>query len=340
MWDVLVPIDLLHSLSAEDFMAGTMVVFGDSITFGHNVTPGRQYKFRVSEGLNRPIVHDFAANNNCAADQAQFGLSVPPEPDQLSLIMVGLNDARIYGDDRVLQHCYERFLRRLIADRFLARRVVARDGIMQKAGYWWDVEANSIGMTSEEGGASARTEVSGRSIYIGHIIQDHPASRGVADIYVDGVKTGTVSSDGTAGCTTAQGLSYGPALTRFDGFADGSHEVEVRVVTPGARFRLDYVAGSDQPDGPAVLLSDIVRLAERGYDRHGYDKYGRRDERIAVYNTIVAKVAEEFLRDGFDIQLVGIHASMDPNVDAPDGIHPGDDAQAKLAECFLEAARQ
>lgn len=317
-----------------------MVVFGDSITFGHNVTPGRQYKFRVSEGLNRPIIYDYAANNNCAADQAQLGLSAPPEPDQLSLVMIGLNDARVYGDDDTLQQYYERFLRRLVVDRFLFRRVVARDKAMRKEGHWWNVEANDIGMTSAEGGASASAAVSGRSVFIGHIIQDHPASRGAADVYVDGMKAGTVSSDGTAGCTTAQGLACGPALARFDGFADGLHEVEVRVVTPGARFRLDYIAGSNQLSGPVVLLSDIARLAERGYDKHGYDKQGPRDERIALYNAIVAKLAHEFLQDGFDVRPVHVSACIDPHADAPDGIHPGDDAQIKLANCFMEAANR
>jgi len=312
----------------------TISVFGDSLSVSHQIPVGQSYKNILAAHLGRAITRDYAANNNMAADQGQIGVGLPVIASEVAIVMVGANDERFYQTDPAKKFYFEEAFRRLVADRVLTDRVTARSASMIKVGAWNNTQVNSIGMNTTALNASAKATISGDAVYIGYNIQNQTAAKGAADVYIDGIKVGSLSSDGTAGFTTTKGQTWGPTLARFSGLSEGPHEVEVRVTSSGVYFYLDYIAGNDQPAGPMVLASNIIRMAP-----HGYAQFGGSDANVADYNASIAAIVSALASDGFDIRLVDSHSRIDPAVDLmTDGIHTNLGAQAKLAAGFIAAA--
>ncbi|MCG5484051.1 MAG: hypothetical protein KK482_10060 [Sinorhizobium meliloti] len=311
-------------ISGDSFSAPT-------ISSGYNLPLNQRWPHLVATELGIGTVDNRATNGDQAADQSYKAQGVVRVADDLVAILVGTNDVRIYKDSVTKRGYYERFLRRLIADAVLPKRVKARDAAMVKTGAWANTQVNPTGMYSTAMGASAKATVSGDVVYIGHIIQNHSAAQSSADVYIDGVKAGTISCDGTGGMNTANGLSYAPALARFP-TTPGQHAVEVRVTSSGKNFYLDDIRGSDQPDTPLVLVSNLTKWGSAGYSN-----WGTTLAMVNSFNAVIGAVVASYEADGFAVDLVDSYSVLDPTTDLmADGLHPNAAGQRKIADKFKE----
>lgn len=311
-------------ISGDSFSAPTT-------SSGYSLPIAQRWPHLVATELGFTTVANRATHGDQAADQAYKAQGVARAADDLVAIFVGTNDVRIYKSSTTKLGYFRSFLRRLIGDAVLPKRVKARDTAMVKTGAWANTQANPTGMYATALGASAKATVSGDVVYVGHIIQNAAAAQSTADVYIDGVKAGTISCDGTGGMNTGNGLSYAPALARFP-TTPGQHSVEVRVTSSGKNFYLDDIRGSDQPDTPLVLVSNLTKWGSAGYST-----WGTTLAMINAFNAEIVGVVNAYEADGFAVELVDNYAVLDPATDlTADGLHPNAAGQRKIANKFKE----
>ncbi|PDT39803.1 hypothetical protein CO656_19250 [Sinorhizobium sp. FG01] len=308
---------------------------GDSITVGHGVTTAQRYATLLSTNLGRPMVNR-AKNGDMSADQGQKAISVKRASGDIATIMVGVNDQRIYQASSIKRGYYIAFLRRLILDATATVRKTGRSTSIAKTGTWSNTVVNTFGVTTTQNGAKATAWVSGTAVYIGTIIQNHPAAKGVAQVRIDGVLKGTVTCDGTGdgGMTTANGLPYGPAAFRFGGLSSGNHKVELTVTSAnGQNFRLDYIAGNTNQTGVKTFVSNVIRM-----NAYGYKKYGGSDSSVSAFNTDIATMISQLSGDGLQAYLVNNWSAINPATHLlTDGIHPNRAGHVALYNTFRTA---
>lgn len=302
--------------------------FGDSITAGAGAsTITKSYAALLDASLGTPSV-DHGINGSAAADQVIVARGVVTTPSDIVTIMIGVNDAQRYLD-ATTQGYYKAFVRELVSWQNMPQRVAGRSASMALTGTWADslpVPAWSAGKHSNVAGSTASATVSGTSVYIGTILQDmNPGSlNGSADVIVDGVTVGTISSNG-AGMPTALGTYYAPAAFRFGGLAPGQHTVTVKV-TSGWVY-LEYLAGSDQPPGPPVYLSNVTRTFQVNDPATPAIN--------AAFNAIIAGLVSDFQTDGRNVMLVDNNSIITQSDLISDMIHPNDGGHQKIANQFL-----
>ncbi|PDT82942.1 SGNH/GDSL hydrolase family protein [Sinorhizobium sp. BJ1] len=308
---------------------------GDSITVGVGVTTAQRYATLLANSLSRTIASR-AKSGDMAADQAQKAISQARASTSIATIMVGTNDERVYGTSSVRRGYYIAFLRRLVLDAAAPVRKTGRSTAVAKVGMWFNTQVNTIGMTTTQKGAKATATVNGTAVYIGTIIQNHPSAKGTAQVRIDGVLKGTISSDGTGdgGMTTANGLSYGPAAFRFGGLSSGNHKVELTVTSAnGQNFRLDYIAGNTSQTGVKTFVSNVIRM-----NAYGYAKFGGSDASVSAFNTDIATLISTLSADGLQAYAVDNWSQINPATHLlTDGIHPNAAGHVRLYNAFRTA---
>lgn len=325
----------LQSGPSSEFSMPSLDMSGDSITVGHGVTTAQRYATLLANSLGRPIVSR-AKNGDMSADQGQKAIAVRRASGDIATIMVGVNDQRIYRASTIKRGYYIAYLRRLILDATATVRKTGRSTAIAKSGTWSNTVVNTFGVTTTQKGAKATATVSGTAVYIGTIIQNHPSAKGTAQVRIDGVLKGTISSDGTGdgGMTTANGLSYGPAAFRFGGLSSGNHKVELTVTSAnGQNFRLDYIAGNTSQTGVKTFVSNVIRM-----NAYGYAKFGGSDASVAAFNTDIATLIDTLSDDGLKVYPVNNWATINPATHLlPDGIHPNAAGHVRLYNAFRTA---
>ncbi|MEY9328234.1 GDSL-type esterase/lipase family protein [Sinorhizobium fredii] len=306
---------------------------GDSITVGVGVTTAQRYATLLANSLSRTIVSR-AKSGDMAADQAQKAISQARASTSIATIMVGTNDERVYGTSSVRRGYYIAFLRRLVLDAAAPVRKTGRSTAVAKVGTWFNTQVNTIGITTTQKGAKATATVSGTAVYIGTILQNHPSARGVAQVKIDGQIVGTVSSDGTGGMNTYNGLSYGSAAFRFGGLSNGTHKVELTVTSAsGQNFRLDYISGNGGQAGVKTFVSNIIRKTA-----YGYAKVGGSDANVSAYNADIATLISTLDSDSLGVYLVNNWSGFNPATHLlPDGVHPNPAGHSRIYSTFRGA---
>ncbi|TCV62337.1 SGNH/GDSL hydrolase family protein [Neorhizobium sp. S3-V5DH] len=301
----------------------------DATSSGYSLPVSQRWPALVSSELGYTTIVNRAKNGDQAGDQSYKAQAVARAAGDTVAILVGTNDVRVYKDNATKRGYFAAFLRRLIADAIMPNRVKGRDAAMVKTGAWSNTQVNTFGVVTNAQGAKAAATVSGSEIYVGYIIQNHTDCQSSADVYIDGVKAGTLSANGTAGSTTENGQVYAPALARF-ATTPGQHSVEVRVTSSGEYFYLDDIRGSDQPVGPMTHVSNLSKWAAAGYTT-----FGATEAMVTAYNTLISSIVNEFKADGFKVSLVDIFSVINPATDLmADGLHPNAPGQRKIADKF------
>lgn len=309
-------------IAASNATAEGFTAFGDSHTVGVGAsTPAKSWL-----GLMSPV--NIAASGAQAAEVSNAVQAITPAP-RTRTIMVGTNDHRTYKADAAKQEFFKRFLRQSIAWLTYPDKCKGRDACMSYTGTWSNTAANTFGKVSTQNGATAQTTVTGQSVYLCYIIQNHSSAQSSAAVEVDGVSVGTVGSYGAM--NTVNGSTFASACARFGGLSSGSHTVKVTVTSSGKNFYLDYISGSDQPTGH-ILVSNIVRMTATAYST-----YGTSVANITAYNGIVSDVVSEFAGDGADVTLIDNYSSVTPADLAADGVHLNDSGHAKVSANFAAA---
>lgn len=301
-----------------------LITFGDSLTVGSGVSASDCYanKLAASMAIGRT---NHAVSGAQAADQSFAATGFNPSSSNLHTVLIGANDVRLYGPAKLAM--YERFLRNLVLDLALPSRINATASSVTYTGAWSNTQVNSIGKNTTQQGAKATAQVSGTSVYVSFIIQDHASAGGVVSVRIDGATVGTIDS-ASQGMATQNGLAYAPAAVRFGGLSAGPHTVELEVTSSGKIFYLEFVAGNDQTTRPSVYVGNVLRQNYAGYGT---------DANVAAYNAAIASLVAALGSDGLQVALVDASALLSPSTDLIDGIHPNVTGHQKIHDAFLTA---
>jgi lysophospholipase L1-like esterase len=304
-----------------------LVAYGDSITTGVGASvPANAYlqKLKTALAVTASMV---ATTGDMAADQSWriYGMAADPTKD--TTIMLGANDAQIYGASAVKREAAINFLRNVVVWSMCQTKVNARS--MTATGSWSNTPVNSIGRVSAVAGSTLEATVSGTAVYVSYILQNLGASEGQFDVLIDGVVMKTVTLNGTQVGNTQNGRSYSGACIRIGGLAPGSHTVKI-VTKNGNSCHIDYVAGSDQPSDPRVFVADVLKRSIASYGASGNS-----DANVAAYNADYATMIADLASDGHSV--LPVHFPDITLADLNDGLHPNDSGHAKIAVDFQSA---
>lgn len=308
---------------------------GDSITVGAGASsPANAYLPKLAAALSVGFAPPSAVSGHQAADQSAAFYGVTTATGDKSIVLVGTNDHWKYGTSSAKRTLYKGFLTGLVVRLAAPARVRGLDVGMSYTGTWGNTQVYGTGKNSSVNGATASATVSGTAVYIGTILQD--IVTGTADVRVDGVLVGSVTSNG-AGMNTQHGATYAPGVFRFGGLSAGSHTVQLTITSPSGGRNIYYneaIIGSDQLAKPKVYLGCIPRMTATGYA--SLPGQLSSDDNVAAYNDIVSTLASDLVTDGMDVTLVD--AALNPATDlAADGIHPNDAGHLKLKNAFYTA---
>jgi lysophospholipase L1-like esterase len=302
---------------------------GDSITAGFGMTASTRYAGRLASKLGMTLVNR-AKNGDMIADQAQKAIYAVRKPGDVATIFLGANDQRIYLFDAAKRGHYISMMRRAAFDAASSWKHKVRTTAVTKTGAWGNTVVNNFGMFAKTAGAKAVAKVSGSTVYIGYIIQNHASVKSTAQVKIDGKVVGTLSSY-AAGMSTYNGQSYGPALARF-AVGPGTHTVEVIVTsTNGCTFYLDYISSNYNQKGAHTFVSNVLRMTAAGYA-----KFGGNDANVAAYCASVAAMVQDMqMKDLMKVYLVDLNSVVLPATDFfADGIHPNGNGHIKMANKF------
>lgn len=263
-----------------------------------------------------------AFSGDMAQDQAYKAMGVVRAAGTKAVVLCDINDARFISVSRVDR--YKDILMRIIGDIVLPTRNTVRSAAVTKTGSWANTQVDGIGMYATTPGAKCTSVINGTTAYVGVLVDNHSASQGVtADVYVDGVFKGTITSDNMGvnnvnGGNTYNNLRYGPALFRFPGLAAGNHTVEVVVTSSGKNMYLSYFAGNGgQPATAGVQVGNMYKL-----NATGQAAIGVTDAIATAFRDAAKSIIDAMAADGFNVTLANTFSAIDPNSHLmPDGIH-------------------
>lgn len=262
-----------------------------------------------------------AYSGDMAQDQAFKAYTISRSADTNAMVLCDINDARFVNLSRISR--YKDILSRIVGDIVLPTRKTVRSIDVTKTGSWANTQVDAYGMYANSVGAKVSAVVPGTTVYVGILVDNEPASAGVtADVYIDGVNKGTISSDNIGvnkgNGNTYNGLRYGPALIRFPGLVAGNHTVEVRVTSSGKNMYVSYFAGNgNQPATAKVKVGNMYKLNATGIAAFGVT------EAISIaFRDAAEAVVFAFDADGFNVETLDTFSAIDPATCLmPDGLH-------------------
>jgi hypothetical protein len=263
-----------------------------------------------------------AASGDMAQDQAYKGYTITRSADTNAMVICDINDARFVNLSRISR--YKDILSRIVGDIVLPTRKTVRSIDVTKTGSWANTQVDVYGMYATAVGAKVSAVVPGTTVYVGILVDNQVASQGVtADVYIDGVNKGTISSDNIGvnnvnGGNTYNNLRYGPALFRYPGLAAGNHTVEVRVTSSGKNMYVSYFAGNgNQPATAKVKVGNMYKLNATGIADFGVT------EAISIaFRDAAQAVVAAFDADGFNVETLDTFSAINPATCLmPDGLH-------------------
>lgn len=293
--------------------------FGDSISLGYGVY-GASFPSLLADGLGASLLNR-AVSGAMVPDQAAYVYGSNLAPTDVATLMLGTNDERIYGESELKCGLFQSGLAALAA--FIAASPIKAINAGTYAGAWGDTYAYGVGKNSYVQGSRCTFSVSGTTVLIGYIRQ--ASNHGQFSVKIDGVLVGVYSNNGD-GITSAAGVSYGPALLRFPGLADGVHTVEIEVVSATSasnRVYVDWWAGNK--------VGTPVKIANTPYAL-AYSSGGTRAN-VDAYNEAIAQVVSDLASDGLSVELIDVNSALG-SADMSDDYHPNAEGHKKMFRLF------
>lgn len=308
----------------------TYYCFGDSIPDGTGASvEANKWRNVLASQLSVSITN-LAHGGDMVGDQTNEVYSVATGAGGVSLIQLGVNDQRVYGESATKQAYFRDGLRNHIAWLALASKQTARS-VGGETGSWANTGILGIGRSSTAVNSTKTFTVSGTSVYVGLIIVDTAGAAGTYEIRVDGTLMGSYSANAPGVSTTLQGspYPYNERLHRFAGLSNGAHTVQVKMTGPSNLY-VQWAAGNAQSVFPRVFVGNIIRP-------NGY-QWGGSLANIQAYNADTAQTVADLRADGLDVTLVDLYSAIDPATDLhADNLHPNDAGHAKIAAAFRSA---
>ena len=323
-----------QSLGANWKLVSDIHLWGDSVTAA---TGGTSYSTPLTTRSGMAGTNH-AVSGDQAADQSEVAHGLSVSEAQLHTLMVGLNDARQYGNDIDKLAAFKAAHAELVAWLAIpaAGKVTARNAAITYVGTWAnDANNGNIAKKSSTVGDTASFSANGRTIYIGARLANGNSDSDFT-VKVDGVLQGMFSCDAVATITTQNAQTYCSQLIRIDDLDEGDHAIEIEVVGSGGTVYLEWVSaltGQVAPTWPRVLVGNIYKLNGTGY---ATAPANASDAVIGLYNKAIRKNLQQLANDGLLIGVVDIGRLWDAGSElSGDGIHPNSTGYGYLADTFF-----
>lgn len=271
-------------------------------------------------------------------DQLAKVYTVSAGANDISTIMLGVNDERIYGVSTTKQAVYHDGLAAAVAWLGLANKQTARS-VAGETGAWSNSPFSPIGRLTTVNGATKTFTVSGTSIYVSMQIADTGGGFATYSISVDG--GAAVNFNGTvSGITTLNGILTNDRLHRFSGLTSGAHTIVV-TSTGTTGVAVNWAGGNAQISFPKVFVGNITRQSNT--PGIGYSAFGGSDANVASYNTDTTNsnsaVVTALAADGLSVTLIDVNAALNNTTDltSTDGLHPSQVGHNKIYGLFSAA---
>lgn len=321
--------------------------FGDSLTCGNYAQPhdgtGYVWSLEGYAGLFDTYLgvpsQNFCRGGDTAADLARlstlFSTSSTSAGNQLYTVMIGTNDAYLYGIPQNSLQAYTAEVGAALSwlaipnpDKVLANTMT------QQTGRWSpDVD---FGMMSSDAGAaltfSVNQNVAGRNLYVVYHVWALPYGQaGKATVSVDGVVQATVeeSQNSLVNIPTQNGTFDTFLVQTVPLGAVGQHTIAFSSAGPaGSKVGLMWAAVAQQDyravDGAPRVLIGLIPNSPSGNQTFAADTYN-----LQLKTLVPAMVA-----DGMNLTIVPTDRLLDGNTDFADNLHPNNEGHAKIAAAF------
>ena len=212
--------------------SGVRAAYGDSIVRGvaASAIGVTNWVALLSRDLGGPPIVNHGADGSQVFDQADDVFDAIIGAGSVSTWM-GVNDQHLYGASANRRAAFS--AAHLAELAWLAlpeeRKIRGRSPAVERTGTWVDnhfIYGAALGSFSTTPGSTASASLYGRTVYVCTIQQVDNSS--VVSVAVDGVGYGSFPTR-TAVPPTRRQRSYGPALLRIAGLADGAHRVVLTV---------------------------------------------------------------------------------------------------------------
>lgn len=308
---------LLVMVTGASAQAQRIVAYGDSITNGLGISPATQmYRNQIGGVLNLPVVNR-AVDGDMAGDVSTDTLTFQPLASDKVFMMIGTNDERIYGTSPALRAISMEAIRDAAVIATAPVRTVAS---AMTLGGTWTATPGFFGSYTDNAGSTASASICGSTIWFSYVATAWSMGHGVATVTIDGTLVDTVHGDAGGIALATQNhpsTPWFPATKRYGGLSSGCHTVQITTTVTGQRFYVEWLAGSAQPAGAPLYLSNVIRM-----NAAGYATYGGSDANIASYNSDIAALAAELVGDGRNVTLIDNWSAINPATDMQsDGIH-------------------
>lgn len=323
-------------------------LYGDSYSsipcFAPSVQSNGYVELLAAQGIS---FENHAIAGGMAADMSVLAYGNSLSSNDIALLQIFANEQHVYQSDATKQGYARAFLTSILTQCAAPNRTKAINMTYATGapnGSWVNWAASptwlSGGMESWLQGATISGSFKGSSLYVSIILSEPSAVLGntlvgTADVIVDGVKVGSVCSNGT-GMLTGQGANQAPATYRFGNIpmaSDGTDNHTCSIVMtsniqsiPGLVRILD-IAGSNQSVKPLVVVGNIPK-----WTAAAYTSIGGSDAIVAQYCAITADVISKLQSDGLNVRLVDNFSTL--TTDDMADLHPNDAGHAQMAANF------
>lgn len=267
-------------------------------------------------------------------------------PSDLAALLSGINDVTLTTTPRGLLG-YKQTIRAVLA-RYLAKTVYeSNDPTIALSSGWVPTavtDKNSGGGYTASSIVGSTVTINVPASYAGEIIDlgvitVHDDLGGTADVTVDGIYVGSISTIGVwvNGFFTTD--AFGAHVLRLLGpFAPGAHTIKITVtsVQPGGSFIFNYWA-TEQPVhlAPRLLMANVAHITDySGY----FISNAQGNANVTAMNEQLYALAAEF---GGLVTMIDIDSllAQNPANFAGDGVHPDNAGHAQIGSAFGTAAQ-
>jgi len=303
----------------------TFKAYGDSITYGVGASP----QSNCWVGLFNPV--NAGVSSSQAADLSGIIQAETPDVSKLYFVAIGANDAAKYKDDATKKEFFRRTYRACLAWLKLPDKKTGRgpQAAITFTGTWTDSPSpNTCGKYTMQQGATGTATVSGDTVYVALSEGDYVSMGESINVTIDGIDKGTYSVK-YSGVTTFLNQWWARSVWKFTGLGAGNHTVVVTQNSPSGKFlHLDYIAGSDQPISPRVIVGNAMKFTDSYYASLGINA-----TTTQAYNEIISEVCAEF-----GVEVVDNFSDFNPAIHSSDQYgHPNNAGYLMMHNNFMEA---
>ena len=302
--------------------------YGDSTTIGDSASKSTLVYTSLISSATGMDVNNLGIRDAELADLFYKVYRNNVTPSTLSVMLIGNNDIKHFGDDIDALRCFEGNLYSYLVK--LAMPVsdltYAQDSSIIYTGNWIAADegwGNHIKYT-EDIGATATFNITGSVIYI-DTIQFYKNTMGIK-ITIDGIDKGMFNGGEYKPTIIGKeaGIIYTSYLLRFDGLKNTNHTVVLTTTEGKGYIHFHWVIGLDgsQRDSPCVYVGTCLPSKDN-------------ENTVALYNVVIKDCVKKLSDDGLRVILVDTYSSINMETDLLSDGSLNDSGHKHIADTFL-----